>query len=112
MTKKIIAVERRTAGPFPDRQPTHPGAILREDVLPELDMPVTEFAARLGVSRQMLHGILAERHAVTPEMAARLGRLLGNGAGVWLRMQQAHDLWRVERDRAVELGRISPLPAA
>jgi addiction module HigA family antidote len=108
----MMVAERRTIGPFPGRQPTHPGAILREDVLPELRMPVAEFATRLGVSRQMLHGILAERHAVTPEMAARIGRLLGNGAGIWLRMQQAHDLWRVERDRADELARISPLTVA
>lgn len=72
-------------------------------------MPVAEFAIRLGVSRQMLHGIMREQHAVTPEMAARLGRLLGNGAGLWLRMQQPHDLWRVERDKANELAKISAL---
>lgn len=94
------------------RQPTHPGAVLREDVLPGLRMSVTEFAEKLGVSRQMLHGILAERHAVTPEMAARIGKLIGNGAGLWLHMQQAHDLWRVERDKANELARIRTLSDA
>jgi addiction module HigA family antidote len=95
-----------------ERQPTHPGAVLREDVLPSLRMSVTEFAEKIGVSRQMLHGILAERHAVSPEMAARLGKLLGNGAGVWLRMQQANDLWRVEHDKAKELARIHTLTLA
>lgn len=94
------------------RQPTHPGAVLREDVLPGLGMTVTEFAEKLRVSRQMVHGILAERHAVTPEMAARIGKLLGNGAGLWLRMQQAHDLWRVEHEKAEELARIATLTAA
>jgi addiction module HigA family antidote len=48
------------------RQPTHPGAILREDVLPVLSMTVSAFARNMGVSRQMLHGILAERTGVTP----------------------------------------------
>jgi antitoxin HigA-1 len=96
----------------PARQPTHPGAVLREDVLPKLRMSVTEFAEKIDVSRQMVHGILAERNAVSQEMAARLGKLLGNGAGVWLRMQQAHDLWRVEHDKAKELARIQTLTAA
>jgi antitoxin HigA-1 len=95
-----------------ERQPTHPGAVLRDDVLPGLQMSVVEFAEKIGVSRQMVHGILAERHAVSPEMAARLGKLLGNGAGLWLRMQQAHDLWRVEHDKAKELARIQTLTAA
>ena len=36
----------------PDRKPTHPGAVLREDVLPELAWTQGEFAARLMVSRQ------------------------------------------------------------
>ena len=30
------------------RKPTHPGAILREDVLPHLGMSVSEFARNLG----------------------------------------------------------------
>ncbi|MGH9419219.1 MAG: HigA family addiction module antitoxin [Thermoanaerobaculia bacterium] len=78
-------------------EPTHPGAILREDVLPALNLSVAETARQLGVSRQMLHSILAERSAVSPEMAVRLGRFCGNGAGFWLRMQTAHDLWHAER---------------
>ena len=81
----------------PKRPPTHPGAILREDVLPELGMSKSEFAAALGISRQMLHGILTEKHAITAEMAVKLGHVLGNGPGLWIRMQQAHDLWHAER---------------
>ena len=70
------------------RRPTHPGAILREDVLPDLQMTVTEAAGRLGISRQTLHKILAERSPVTAEMALRLGKFCGNGPGLWLRLQQ------------------------
>ena len=50
-----------------------------------------------------LHGVLGERHAVTPEMAARLGRLLGKDPMLWLRMQQARDLWRIQHDKAAAL---------
>ena len=90
------------------RAPTHPGELLREDVLPELKLSVSEAARRLGVSRQQLHRILGCTHPITVEMALRIGRLAGNGAGVWLRMQQAHDLWHAERALRNELERIQP----
>ena len=75
------------------RRPTHPGAILREDVLPALRMTQKEFADRLGVSRLTVSDLLHEKRAVSPDMAMRLARLLGNGPEIWLRMQQTLDLW-------------------
>jgi len=78
------------------RKPTHPGAILREDVLPELNMSVSAFSRSLGVSRQTLHAVLAERSGISPEMALRLGVLLGNGAQLWVDMQSKYDLWHAE----------------
>ncbi len=61
---------------------------------------VSEAATALGVSRQSLHAILAERAAVSPEMAVRLGKLLGNRTDLWLRMQTARDLWDAKRAMA------------
>lgn len=81
----------------PGMEPSHPGAILRDDVLPALGLSVSEAARQLRVSRQMLHSILAQRSAVSPEMAVRLGRICGNGSGLWLRMQVEYDLWHAER---------------
>lgn len=78
------------------RKPTHPGAILREDVLPDLGMSVSAFARSLGISRQTLHAVMAERSGVSPEMALRLGALLGNGAQLWVDMQSKYDLWQAE----------------
>ena len=78
------------------RAPTHPGAILREDVFPTLGISVSEFARHLGVSRQTLHAVLAERSAITPELALRLGTFLGNGPQLWVEMQSKHDLWQAE----------------
>lgn len=78
------------------RKPTHPGAILREDVLPELNMSVSAFSRSLGVSRQTLHAVLAERSGISPEMALRLGALLGNGPQLWVDMQTKYDLWEAE----------------
>lgn len=90
----------------PDIEPTHPGAILREYVLPGLNMPVSTAAKHLGVTRQTLHRILAEKAAVTPEMALRIGKFCGNGPGIWLRLQEGHDLWHAERALRDEIARI------
>ena len=74
------------------RRPIHPGEVLREDVLPALGLTQLEFANRLGVSRRTVSELLHERRPVTPDMAIRLGKLLGNGPEIWLRMQQTLDL--------------------
>ena len=79
------------------RRPTHPGEVLREDVLPVLGLTQLEFANRLGVSRRTVSELLHERRPVTPDMAIRLGKLLGNGPEIWLRMQQTLELWELER---------------
>lgn len=90
----------------PKRAPIHPGAILRVDVLPALGVSVIEAARRLGITRQTLHRIMAEEASISPEMALRLGRFCGNGPGLWLRMQQAYDLWHTERRLKDQLARI------
>ena len=80
----------------PKRMPTHPGAVLREDVLPELGWTQTELAARLMVSRQTVSDLLHERKSVTAEMAIRIARAVGGTPESWLRMQEALDLWAAE----------------
>ena len=99
-------MSKRTRRVAPHRAPTHPGALLREDILPALGLSVSEAARRLGVSRQMLHDLLGERRAFTPAMALRIGKLAGNGPHLWLSMQQAYDLWHAERELARELASI------
>jgi addiction module HigA family antidote len=87
----------QTAKRNPDRCPTHPGALLREDVIPATGRTKTEIADMLGISRQHLYDILRERKPVSPVVAVRLGKLFGDGAGVWARMQAAYDTWQAER---------------
>lgn len=101
-----------TANRNPDRCPTHPGALLREEMLPAVRRPKTEIASLLGISRQHLYDILEERKPVSPSVAVRLGKLFGNGPDLWVRMQAAHDTWHAQRELAVELERIPTLPAA
>ena len=82
----------------PKRCPTHPGEILREIVVPALGLSKTAIAQHLGVSRQTLYDLLGAKQPVTPQMAVRIGKLVGNGPAIWLNMQAAHDLWHACRD--------------
>ena len=94
----------------PSRCPTHPGALLREEVIPATGRSKTEIASLLGISRQHLHDILEERKPVSPAVAVRLGKLLGDGPGVWVRMQAAHDTWQAEQ--RVDVSKIPTISAA
>jgi antitoxin HigA-1 len=81
-----------------NRKPTHPGAILREDVLPALNLTQVEFAASLGVSRMSVSDLLHEKRSLSPEMAVRVAKLLDTSPESWLRMQEAVDLWAVNQE--------------
>ncbi|MDO8359430.1 MAG: HigA family addiction module antitoxin [Devosia sp.] len=86
-----------TAVRDPGRAPTHPGFLLADTVIPATGKTKTEIARLLGISRQQLYAILDETAPVSPAVAVRLGKLFGNGAGLWLRMQVAYDIWQAEQ---------------
>lgn len=92
-----------------ERCPSHPGALL-EDIIPATGKTKVEIATLLGISRQQLYDILREKKPVSPNVAARLGKLFGDGAGIWLRMQAAYDAWHAERE--VDVSGIPTLEAA
>ncbi len=91
------------------RAPIHPGELLREDVLPSLGISISEAARRMGVSPELLHRILTGASPITPKMALRIGRFVGNGPDLWLKMQQNYDLWQAEQEMREELSRIEPV---
>lgn len=91
--------------------PMHPGELLREDVIPALGRSKAEIARLLGISRQTLYDILAEKQPVTPGMALRLGKLLGNGPTLWLNLQRRYDLWQAERELKREIEAMPTLAA-
>lgn len=81
--------------------PPHPGETLREDILPALQLNVTQAAEQLGVTRAALSRVLNGRAALSPEMALRLEAWLGveNGgrADLWIAEQAAYDLWKARK---------------
>jgi addiction module HigA family antidote len=90
--------------------PSHPGEILREEILPALRMAKTRLADHLGISRQTLYAILAEERALTADVAARLARAFGNSVAFWLNLQTQHDGWHAAR--RPDVAKIKPLPQA
>jgi antitoxin HigA-1 len=86
--------------------PPHPGAYLREDILPGLQMSIKELADHLGVTRPTLSDLVHEKRSVSLEMAQRLGRAFGNGARFWLALQLQHDLWHAEKSGKIDVARL------
>jgi addiction module HigA family antidote len=81
----------------PSRCPSHPGAVL-DDILSDVQMTKAELARVLRISRQHLYDILGEKKPISPVIAAKIGKLLGNGPGLWLRMQASYDAWHAARE--------------
>ena len=78
--------------------PPHPAAILREDVLPELKLSVTQAAKQLGISRVQLSRVLNEHAAISTDLALRLEQWIsGPKAETWLKMQSDYDLWQAQQ---------------
>ena len=79
------------------RKPTHPGEVLREDVIYPLGLTLAEAARRLGVSLEQLSAVVAGESALTPELALRIGKATRTTPESWLYMQAKLDLWMADR---------------
>ncbi len=92
--------------------PPHPGLMIREDVLPDLGISVTEAANQLGVSRVALSRVINGRAAISADMAIRFAQWLGGDAETWLRAQAQHDLWHTERAKKIRVKPAQRMPVA
>ena len=81
------------------RKPTHPGAVLREDVMAPLGISVTETAKRLGVSRKQLSLFINEKASLSPEMAIRIAEATGTSVESWMAMQTKLSIWEASQDK-------------
>ncbi len=89
---------------------THPGEILKEDVLPELRLSKTEASKKLGISRQLLHGILRGDKPMSPETCLKVARLAGGSPDMWLKLQAQYDLSVALHDKEL-MKRVNSVPA-
>ena len=92
--------------------PPHPGEVLRDGVFSDAEVSVTEFAARLGVTRVALSRVLNGKAGISADMALRLAAALGGSAQSWLHMQANYDLSHAERALRRQVARITPMKLA
>jgi antitoxin HigA-1 len=94
------------------RRPVHPGEVLREDVVKPLGLTVGEFAAAVGKSPSAVGLVLREKRPVTVDLANRLARALGTSPELWLRLQNAVDIYESARKHGRAYRSIRRLPRA
>lgn len=82
------------------QNPSHPGRLVREFCLNDLNLTVTEGAAALGVSRLTLSKIINGKSGISADMAIRLAQVFGSTPDTWLRMQLTYDLAQAEQRNA------------
>lgn len=91
-------------------KPVHPGAIIREDILKEMNLSITKAAKGLGISRKQLSEIVNETSSVSAEMAVRLEQGFGVSADFWLDLQKKYDIWKVQDSGRVHVQRFTSMP--
>jgi addiction module HigA family antidote len=79
------------------RKPSHPGALIREVILPETGLTISELAKRCGVARNTMSKVVNERGDVTEDIAIRLSRVLGSSPRFWIGMQTNLNLWQLQQ---------------
>jgi addiction module HigA family antidote len=73
------------------KNPVHPGILIKDNI-ETLGLSVTEFALKLGVSRQIISRIINQKAGVSVEMALKLAKAFNTTPEFWLNMQQKYDL--------------------
>ena len=89
--------------------PTHPGELLRDEIMPAAGLTQERLAELLGVSRRTVHEIVTEKRSLSADMAHRIARLFDTTPDFWLGLQQDVDLWRAARAGQTAYRKIRPL---
>ncbi len=88
---------------LPRFRPPHPGEYIRDDILPSLEMTITDLAEHLGVSRASLSELVNGNRSLSIEMAQRLGQAFGNGTRFWVQLQMQRDIWDAEKNSGIKI---------
>ncbi len=90
-----MAIFKRT------RKPVHPGRVLKEDVMDELNITINLGSKMLGVSRKHLSDLVNEKVDCSPRMAHRLAIATNTSVASWMNMQNSLNIWREENSKEV-----------
>ena len=88
------------------RNPSHPGAFVRTEILGPLDLTVTSAANVLGVSRPTLSSLLNGQADLSGDIALRLEKAFGVRMDTLMRMQASYDIARTrQREKSITVRR-------
>ena len=73
--------------------PLHPGKVLSEVYMAEMELNQTSLANRCGCAPRKINEIVNGKRGISPAFAITLESLLGASAEMWVRMQAEYDLW-------------------
>ncbi len=91
-----------------NRQPTHPGEILREEFLQPMGISQRELAAGIHVPYQRVNELINGKRGITPSTALRLAKYFGTTAGFWMNLQLRWDLYQTQQKETKQLEEIEP----
>ncbi|RJF83428.1 addiction module antidote protein, HigA family [Azospirillum cavernae] len=84
---------------------THPGEVLRDELLVPFDLSANALALALCVPAARIGEIVNERRGITADTALRLARYFGTTPEFWLNLQMAHDLSAAVAERGEDIQR-------
>ena len=88
-----------------NRQPTHPGEMLRDEFLVPMALTQKELADAIKVPYQRINEIVSGKRGITPSTALRLVKFFGTSPDFWLNLQMKTDLYIAqEREGALLAG--------
>ncbi|CAN5514807.1 HigA family addiction module antitoxin [soil metagenome] len=87
-------------------KPSHPGPLIRTQIVDAHGLSVTDAAKVLGVTRPALSALLNGRAALSAEMALRVEKAFGVSMDTLLRMQTSYEIAETRR----KAGRIRVKP--
>ncbi len=84
----------------------HPGVMLKEDFLDDLEIKPGTFAKAIGVDRTAIKNIIEGKRNITAEMALRFALFFGTSAEFWLNLQKDYDLRTAKEEKLSEFKKI------
>lgn len=83
---------------MPIHKPLHPGLIVKDALIDNTELSITEAADHLGVTRTTLSRLLNGHAGISPEMALRLSKFFKTSVESWLNIQTQYDVWLVQQN--------------
>lgn len=80
--------------------PLHPGKVLAEVYMAEMELNQTDLAKLCGCSPRKINEIVNGKRGISPAFAIVLESVLSTSAEMWVRMQAEYDLWEARQEVA------------